>query len=345
MRVWWKKSFYIAVALAVLWLGSRYLLPVLLPFLLGALVALAAEPVVNLGVRRLHLRRGVVSAVAVVLTLTALVAIVSLVAAVAIKEIGTLTNFVPNLTEGVKALQGWLVSVVENAPEQVRPLMQRTVQSFFDDGTTWMQQVTGRLPGILTGVLSGVGNSAVGVGTGILASFLISARLPDLRETVRTNMPDRWYTVYQPALKKFRSGLVGWLKAQGKLSLITWGIVSVGFFVLRIPYAPGWAMLVAVVDAVPILGSGTALIPFALISLLQGNSLQAIGLLCTYGAATITRTTLEPRLVGRQLGLDPLMTLFSLYVGYRFWGFWGLLLAPILASGAKSLFSSTETSN
>ena len=81
MRVWWKKSFYIAVALVALWLGSRYLLPVLLPFLLGALVALAAEPVVNLGVKRLHLQRGVASVVAVVLTLTAWVALVSLIAA------------------------------------------------------------------------------------------------------------------------------------------------------------------------------------------------------------------------------------------------------------------------
>ena len=98
----------------------------------------------------------------------------------------------------------------------------------------------------------------------------------------------------------------------------------------------------AVVDAIPILGTGTVLVPWALVSLLQKESLKAIGLLCTYGAAAITRTVLEPKLVGRHLGLDPLTTLIALYAGYRFWGVLGLLLTPILASAAKSLLNTPK---
>ena len=82
--------------------------------------------------------------------------------------------------------------------------------------------------------------------------------------------------------------------------------------------------------------------PWAVMCLLQGESLRAIGLLCTYGAALMVRTVLEPRLVGKQLGLDPLATLAALYVGYRFWGFPGLLLTPIITSALYRTMKAEE---
>ena len=106
---------------------------------------------------------------------------------------------------------------------------------------------------------------------------------------------------------------------------------------MRIPQGAAWALVVAVVDAVPVLGTGTVLVPWAVVCLIKKESLRAIGLLCTYGVAMMTRTVLEPRLMGKQLGLDPLTTLITLYAGYRFWGFGGLLVTPILASAAKSI--------
>lgn len=342
MRVWWKKYLYAALALVGLWLGGKYILPVLLPFLLGALLAVAAEPVVSFCARRLRMRRALAAGTGVTLTLVLLGGVVSVVAAVAVRELGDLAGAIPDISQGTAVLKNWLITAADKAPEGLRPLAQRTVTDLFDDSTTMMRQVTGKLPGVLTSVISGVGSSVLSVGTGILASFLISARLPVLRQQISDHLPQRWHQVYLPALKRVRTSILGWLKAQGKLCLVTWGIVTAGFLVLRIPYAPAWAALVAVVDAVPILGTGTVLVPFALVQLLQGESLQAIVLLCTYGVCAITRTALEPRLVGHQLGLDPLTTLISLYAGYRFWGFLGLLLAPIVASMVKSLFSAEE---
>lgn len=337
-----KTPLTIALLLAVLWLGFKYLLPVLLPFLLGALVALAAEPMVAFGVRQMRMPRRLAAGVGVTLTLVFLAGILSMVTAIAVRELGSLARAVPDLEKGTVVLQDWLISLADKAPDGVRSLAQRTVLDFFDDGTALMEQMSSRIPGVLTSVVSGVGNSVLGVGTGILAAFLISARLPELRLGIARRLPDSWRNKYLPALKKVRRSLGGWLKAQGKLALVTWGIVTVGFLVLRIPYAPGWAALVALVDAVPVLGTGTVLVPWALVSLLQGDSLRAIGLLCTYGAAAITRTVLEPRFVGRQLGLDPLATLLALYVGYRFWGIPGLLLMPILASAAKSMVTAED---
>ena len=112
--------------------------------------------------------------------------------------------------------------------------------------------------------------------------------------------------------------------------------MALGFLILGIRRGPLWALLVALVDAVPLLGTGTVLLPWALVAFLQQQHFRAIGLICIYGAAMLTRTVLEPRFLGRQLGLDPLWTLGALYLGYRFWGILGMLFAPVLVTAVKS---------
>lgn len=110
-----------------------------------------------------------------------------------------------------------------------------------------------------------------------------------------------------------------------------------GLILLRVPYSALWSLVIALVDAIPMLGTGTILVPWAGFCLLEHHTARALGLLGLYLAATLTRSTLEPRLVGRQLGLDPLLTLAALYAGFRLWGVGGMLLAPILTVTAVQL--------
>lgn len=332
-----KKAIIAVLAVAVIWLGCRFILPLLLPFLLGGLLALAAEPVVSFGLRRLRLKRGVASGIGVSLTLIMLVAVISLIGAVAVKELGTLAGFLPDLEKGTQTLQDWLIGAADKAPERVRTLAQKTVLELLDDSTLIVENISRKIPSVVTSFLSGVGSSVLGVGTGILSAFFISARLPRLRKIIKEKLPGSWEEKYLPALKRIYKNLGGWLKAQGKLILVTWGIVTLGFWAYRLPFALAWAALVALVDAIPILGTGTVLVPWALVNFLQNDILGGVIMLSTYVAAAVTRTILEPRLVGKQLGIDPLVTLFALYIGYRLWGFLGLLLAPVITSAVKSV--------
>ena len=134
-----------------------------------------------------------------------------------------------------------------------------------------------------------------------------------------------------------KSALFGWLTAQFKLMTMTMMILMLGFVILRIPYAPLWAAGVALVDALPVLGTGTILIPWSVVCFLQQDGGRAIGLLGTYAVASLTRSVLEPRLLGRHLGLDPLVTLMALYAGYKLWGVGGMILAPMLAVAALQI--------
>lgn len=316
------------------WLFIKYLLPIAMPFLLGFLLALAAEPAVRTGIRLLKLPRWAASGIAVTFTLALLMTLLGGLGAIAVKEIGILAGRLPDLQESIYDATDRLRQIAQNAanhvPQQVRPLVDRSVEGLFDSGAELVDQATTRLPAAISAFLSRVPDGALGVGTGILSGFLFSARLPKLKEAI--TLPPQVQDRILPALKQGKKAVLGWLKAQLKLCLITWGILSVGFFLLKIPYWPLVGLAVALVDAVPLLGTGTVLVPWAVVCLVKRQHLRSVGLLCMYGVTFVTRTVLEPRFVGRQLGLDPLVTLVFLYLGYRFWGILGMLLSPILAA-------------
>ena len=339
------KPLWILGALVALWLGVKFLLPVALPFLLGGLLAVAAEPAVCFGQRRLKLKRGAASGLGVTVTLVFLVGLLSFLGAAAVRELGQLASYDVEgaVEQGLTALQGWLAAAAGKAPQGVRPALVRTVENFFEDGTAVIERLSGQLPGAVSAVLGWVPDGLLGIGTGVLAAFFLSTRLPKIKARTAQQLEKPPFDRVIPALKRGRKALGGWLTAQLKLAAVTYGILAVGFLLLGIPYGLLWALPVAVVDAVPLLGTGTVLVPWGLVCLIQGNTGRFFGLLTVYLATAVTRTVLEPRLVGKQLGLDPLVTLGALYAGYRVWGFLGLILAPMAAAAVKSVISSEHT--
>lgn len=331
-----KRAALLAGGFLGVWLIIKYLLPIFLPFALGFLLALAAEPAVRAGSRLLKLPRWAAAGLGVSLTLVFLMTLVWVLGAVMVKELRVLAGRLPDLqntaAQTVERVQLFLENAASHAPDGVRPLVDRSISRLFSSGSQFMEQATVRLPGAVSALLSRVPDGALGIGTGILSAFMLSARLPKLKLAAAQKLPEGLRTRLLPALKRSKNALFGWLKAQLKLSGITYCIVTLGLLLLQVPYAPLWAAAVALVDAVPLLGTGTVLLPWALVCLIQRDHLRSVGLLCIYGAAFLTRTVLEPRLVGRHLGLDPLVTLVFLYLGYRFWGILGMLLAPMLAA-------------
>lgn len=331
-----RRIFLLAGGFVGIWVFARFLIPLLFPFGLGLLLALAAEPAVRAGNRLLKLPRWAATGVGVTLTLVLLFTLVGVLGAVLVKELGVLASRLPDLQntvdQSVDTLQNYLHSLAQRVPEGVRPIVDRSVSQLFSSGDALVEQAAGRLPGAVSAFLGKIPDGALSVGTGILSGFMISSRLPSLKSAVARWLPESVRTNFLPAVGRAKTALLGWLKAQFKLSAITFAILLMGFLILRIPYGPIWAGVVAIVDAVPVLGTGTVLLPWTVLCLIRGEHLRAIGLLGVYGAAFLTRTTLEPRLVGRQLGIDPLLTLVFLYVGYRFWGILGMVLAPMLAA-------------
>lgn len=329
------RAVFLAGGFFAAWLFLTYLLPLFLPFILGFLLALAAEPGVRLGVRW-GLPRWASAGLGVSLTLVLLMSLAGMLGAGIVKELGVLANRLPDLqdtaNEAVDTLRFYAQNVADRAPQGIQPLLDKSVDSLFSSGEAIVEQATVGIPGAVTGFLSRVPDGALGIGTGIISGFMLSARLPALKKKLAEKVPKKIKNSVLPVIKHGKNAVFGWLKAQMKLMLITYCVVLVGLLLLKIPLAPLWAAGVAVVDAVPLLGTGTVLVPWAVVSLVQRQHFRAIGLLGIYGVALVLRTVLEPRLVGRNLGIDPLVTLVFLYLGYRFWGILGMLLAPMLVA-------------
>ena len=338
----------VAAAAALLWFFLSFLLEPLLPFLLGLGLALLAEPSVRYLQRQLRLPRFAAVGIGLTLTLVLSLSLLVLLCSVLIRELGVLADILPDLEEsarsGLQTLEDWLLGLASRTPEGIRPLLTRTVLGLSGSGSSMMNQALGQLPRLATALLGHLSNGLLGIGTGLLAAFLISARLPQLKAWLLQKLPDSWQSRYLPALNQVRTAALSWLKAQVKLSGLTFLIVAVGLMLLRVSYAPIWALGIALVDAVPLLGTGIILLPWSLISLVKGKGLLAAGLLATYGAAAISRTVWEPRLLGKQLGLDPLVTLIALYFGYQFWGIFGMIVSPLLAVTVMGLARSAPNS-
>ena len=325
----------LAGAFLLVWLGLKYLLPLVKPFLLGTALALAAEPVA----RRLSgkLPRAAASAIGILLALILLGGGLVLLTALLLRELTVLAQALPDLgsaaQDGVNALRTELEDLALRSPAGLQPVLTGAVDRLFSGGglgDRLMQQI----PDAAGAVLGWIPGSALTLGTGILSAFMISARMPKLRALLQRRSQEGFLEKCIPLFCRVKHSLGGWLKAQLRLMLLCFLIVCGGLLVLGVSYAPLWALLVTLVDAVPMLGSGTVLIPWAVVCFLREQTVQGIGLLGVYLVAMLSRSILEPRLVGKQLGLDPLVTLVALYVGYRLWGIPGMLLSPMICVAA-----------
>lgn len=327
------------LTLGALLLGAfvciRYLLPLIFPFLLGSLLALAAEPLVKFLCRRLRLPRPAAAGIGIGLSFLFLAMLVLLLGALLLRQLRALTQVLPGLEEslrgGMQNLSGELAALADRVPGGMSEVLKSRIGDAFSGGSALLDKAVSWLLHLASGILKQVPGRALSFGTAIIASFMISAKLPKLKASLRSRGALPKLQPVLETLRRLRSALGGWLKAQLKLSGVTFLVAAAGLLLLRVPYAPLWAAGIALVDAFPILGTGAVLIPWSLVSFLQGDTVLAFGLLGLYAAAAVTRSVLEPRLVGQQLGLDPLVTLMALYAGFRLFGIGGMLLAPLVA--------------
>lgn len=318
-----RRGFYGGVTLIGAWLGVKYALPALIPFFLGGAVALGAEPMVRLLHRRAGWPRWAASGVGVSLVLLILVGLVTAVAAFGVRQAGRLAVLLPRLVDSASGVRQWLLAMTGRVPGALGNAMSQGVERVFSGAMT--EGLVDRGLTMASRILEGVGDGFFALVTGVLAAYMISARWQRLGKLV----PAQWRERLIPELRSVGRAVWGWLWAQIQLAGVAFVLMAVGFLLLRIPGGIGWAAGIAVVDAFPVLGCGTVLIPWSVVSFLQGRSVRGVGLLGIYALVWLVRSVLEPRMVGKELGLDPLVTLLSVYAGLKLFGFVGLLLAPV----------------
>ena len=310
-------------------------LPLVLPFLLGWVLALCAERAVRFLGERTGLPRWVRSGICVTALFAVLGAVLYFFVRVLWEELVRLVGQLPELLSGIRPALDRLREVLElwaaKAPGSLSRALIRWIEELFEGGSVLLDSLYGFLSGLVSRVVTGLPGLLLTLVTTLIATYMTSAALPEIKAWLKKRLPAERQTQLRSLRGRCRSAFGGWVKAQMKLMLIVFCVLTVGLWLLRVEFALLFGGLIAILDALPVLGAGMVLIPWALVCFLQGNTGQGMGLLVLYGAVSLTRSILEPRLVGRQLGLHPLVSLMAFYIGYRLFGVPGMILLPLLA--------------
>lgn len=331
---------YWAIIAAIAYLVFRYLLNLLLPFIIALLVAALLRPLSKLYIRKMPKHRKLASAltVATVLLFYLLIGTVVML---------FLANLIMKLIELVGRLPAYYTQSIEPGLRDLYVKAQTFAARFDPAVTNAVNQILPQVISSVSGAVTSFSVTAVGKLTSFAAgvpSFLLSAVISviatiftavafdSMKAFLKRNLPSKFTETASYVIRSFRNIIGQYGRSYLLVMLITFGEITLGLLIIGIRRAFLIAALIAIFDIFPIVGAGLILLPWAIITLVQGSLWQGAGLLILYVVVIVVRQFLEPKLVGKQVGLPPLVTLACMFVGSSLFGVWGLFGFPITAA-------------
>ncbi len=346
MKNYYKIGACILGGIVFVWLGVKILLPVGLPFLLGFLLSKLAAPATKRISQHVRLPYAVISFTCLSLMAAVIVLLFWFLGWMLFQQLEQLAQRVPaflsSLAQPLSALEKKLLYHAAKLPDGLGVAATQWVEKLFEGSSVVLSSASQWLLGVATRLISKVPDIFLFLLTTVLSAYLFASQAPMLQAFFKKHLPSHWLKKLSSVTLRLKSALAGYLKTQLKLSVVTFGIVTVGLFLLRRNNAIPLALAIALIDALPVFGAGTVLIPWSALTLLSGDRSVALGLLIVYACAALSRAVLEPRILGKQIGLSPLLTLIAMYAGYRLCGFFGMILFPVAAILAKQLYDLIE---
>ncbi len=337
------------------WLSYKYLLPILLPFLISWLLSSAIRPMVGKLAGQRPIARRLVTAFLVILFTGLLVFGIIKGGERAVSELGRFMEGLAREDSDISLfftdLSDWMTSLSEHLPFLDRfedhPAFDRFcayLDSIVRNGAQSALTTLGeKVPAFLMAFVGQLPSVLIFITALLLSCYYFSADPKTPGERLGALLPASFQTSFYLWRTKLKKALTGYVKAYLLLGLITFGEMFLGLSILKVPYAFLLAWVIALVDFLPLLGAGTVLIPWAVVSLVLGNGGTATGLLIIFGIHTLLRQVLEPRLLSRELGLSPLVSLVAIYAGWRLFGVGGMIVAPLVVMVGKEWWAQKET--
>jgi len=317
-----------AVLLCVLFLGD--MLRFFLPFVIGLVIALIANPMVRFLEKKVKVKRKYGSAIIIVLVLAAVVGVLYLIGYILVRELVGLIGDLPELLEDAQQLvadiSDRLAVFYEKLPESIQTgigSMSQSVEAWLNKAISEIKMpsismagdyVGGLIEGILIAIIT------------ILAAYFFIADRDKLVAGLKRIVPASFQEYYKLVMSNIKSAIGGYFKAQFKIMLIIIVILFIGFEALGVNYSFLLALLTAFLDLLPVFGTGTIIGPWVVVDIITGKYIEAIVLTILYLVCQFTKQLLQPKMVGDSIGLNPLLTLFFMFVGYRFAGILGMII-------------------
>ena len=322
---------YIAVICVIGYFVFKYLLVWMMPFFIGFLCSLVLQKPVRWLSCKTRIPNGVWSAVLVTVILSL---VFFLIGFAGYRIYNEMVSFIkdaniklPEITQSFKDISNrfsrWSSSLPQSVSGTLESLpgdIMKKVITFLSDGVS----------GIAKTVITNGPGLLLTITITIVACCFMTARYRENMDFVLRQFSEKNRQVIIKAKGLFMENIVKMLRGYIIILLITCAELFIGFTILRLEYAFVLAMLIAIMDILPVVGTGTALIPWGVYQLIIGNVWMGLGLLVLYAAITVIRQIIEPKIIGKQVGLTPIVTLMAMYLGLQLFGIIGMVCLPIL---------------
>jgi sporulation integral membrane protein YtvI len=250
-------------------------------------------------------------------------------------EIGRLLRQLPDLMTRLPVMSQdlnlRLEAIVTAAPVELQEFLRSSAEKMIREGVNLPSELYTWLGNLITGVVGALPAIALFTIALMLSTYMISSDYPGVTRFIINQIPQNWRGRVLQIGKSFIPTLGKWLKAQGILIAMNAGLAFIGFMFLRVEYTIIMVGVIAVVDALPIVGSGFVLLPWAVFCFMTDEPGMGMGLIILYLVLTLVRGISEPRIVGAQIGLPPLISLLAIYAGFKLMGVFGMILFPFIA--------------
>ncbi|MCL2775581.1 MAG: sporulation integral membrane protein YtvI [Oscillospiraceae bacterium] len=340
-----------AIAAAVilgLFLLFKYVLFWILPFIIAWFIALIIQPAVKFLNLKLKLPRKLATVLFILILFAALGFIIFIAIDRIIYELNSFANnysarfSTMTVSDYIDSFFAWLENSLKNVPflndqsmiENIKETINSQIGSMFSN---FGSNIVARIPSFITSLAVTVPKMLLYTLITIISTFYISFDFRNINKFIAIQIPPKVRNVIFDIKSRFFAAIYKYIKAYSIIFLITYAELTVGFLIIGIKYAFILAALIALADFLPILGTGTFLIPWGIISIVQKDYFTGFALLILYATILIIRNVIEPKIVGTTIGLYPVVTLVAMFVGFNILGLWGMLLFPISILIVKNL--------
>jgi len=316
--------------LALLGAAGYLLLPHSVPILLALVTAIVLEPLVRSLQKGLRIRR----VYAVTLTFSCFLLLVGwllyfLTTRIVI-EVVELAQWLPSYLQDIAESAQGRIADLKSYYQQLPATYEQSIQSAIGGTVDSLEGMATALVATLIDLIKSLPNLLVTAAVYVVALFLFSLDLPALVRKFLRLFDESTQAKVRIVLANLNRAIIGFLQAQVLISFLTYDVVLIGLWILDVQYALAVALIIIIVDILPVLGTGAVILPWCLHAFLTGNRSLGIGLIVLYVVIMVFRRIIEPKILGESLGISALATLLSMYLGFMVLGVMGLIVGPAL---------------
>ncbi len=321
---------YWAVVAAGVYLALAYLLPVSVPFLLGILVAWLVVWITG----KLRCANRVLRIGLSVLIYGVFGTLIVLLAVKGASAVSGIIQWLPEVYENklqpfVTTVYNWCLDTIRLLDPALISALEMLLEGLLSGMKSLISSLSGLAVNLVSGLATGVPNLILSLLTMIFSTIFVVADYENIAAFAAEHVPGSVKKILRNIRIYLTDTLFVVIRSYVLIMLLTFTELSILFSVFGIEHAVIKAAAIAMLDILPILGTGGIMIPWAVTSFVLGYTGLGVKLLLIYGIVTVVRNYVEPKIVGTQLGLHPIITLVSMFIGLRLFGFWGLFGLPV----------------